>query len=942
MDSVLRFAFPATHTLLSSGWNISSVATGNVQTSNSSINSVSQAAAAATVATPTAASAAAASRAALFVSVGQQQSTGNLLDRPLTPTAAAGAAPLSATPSGQVMEGSSQTLAQVPMPVPISAPVAAESAADPQSQQPAGPATTAVAEDGPSTVEESHAPAAASASAAGVLCEHASIRSSHTGGTAGHQTIAGTSSAAPGSVPDSSAVGVPAGRHLRIRVLSAGGAGAVARRSSHIGRLRSDLRQSWGSGISLPATEGLEQQPQSLAGAFSAVQGAAVSPHLQRVLLEPGGLSTWGSGTVSRQSSFHSSQQQLISTEQIPVQQHHRQQQVVHLSHLSIRTTQQLYETGVRPMQQDRSGNQRESEQSDNMQDELHGLGSVGQEVEQWQQQHASSAEDSGSGLLHSDYGTYDSSVLELPAHTAGTAVDGGVHQPQEPAGEFETVAATTAACDTPQLRLIATCLPSATGSMPYSTAALQRTLVEDFVLYEEASAARQHVVGILVAVEQGDVIAGQRLLAPACAELVAATAPSPAINKLAAFATAPGAGAAVVSGTEAAASAALRAAGEYLRSVAGISKLLGMASSSRAALEPSATQQQLQQQQLIRALQRLARHLPGLSRLLANHPIASTMMAAAGGASLQGASAAAEPATAAALTESNSTGSDLNAAIADLVQLPELLQGLQFSVLLTQEQFTQRQQQLQQLATHAAAMLSQQAREVSQPAEGAAADAAAAAAAGRPVPSAVSASPSPVSASEASQMRERGFQAGLLFSSILASLGTYGAAAPQSQGSRLGPGAVQFSSMGFGVAPVMHGPGAVLLGYPYSGPAGAATTAGGGAGGIAGMFTPTGVGALLAGGLLAEGGVAGDSILEDTAADVLMHGAGARRITCNGLYELCATLARPSGSPTHQGLSAVGQHAGENPIDGQNLTSLSGHKRRLSSAEEQQSAAKR
>jgi hypothetical protein len=78
---------------------------------------------------------------------------------------------------------------------------------------------------------------------------------------------------------------------------------------------------------------------------------------------------------------------------------------------------------------------------------------------------------------------------------------------------------------------------------------------------------------------------------------------------------------------------------------------------------------------------------------------------------------------------------------------------------------------------------------------------------------------------------------------------------------------------------------------------------AGAAAGGLGmGMFAPTGTGALLSGGLLAEGGVAGDSILDD-----VLHG-NVRRITCHGLYELCAALAQPAGvqgSPP----SAVEQH---------------------------------
>jgi hypothetical protein len=68
------------------------------------------------------------------------------------------------------------------------------------------------------------------------------------------------------------------------------------------------------------------------------------------------------------------------------------------------------------------------------------------------------------------------------------------------------------------------------------------------------------------------------------------------------------------------------------------------------------------------------------------------------------------------------------------------------------------------------------------------------------------------------------------------------------------------------------------------------------------GMLAPTGTGALLSGGLLAEGGVAGDSILDD-----MLHG-NVRRITCHGLYELCAALAQPTGGVTSPPSAAAPQ----------------------------------
>jgi hypothetical protein len=117
-------------------------------------------------------------------------------------------------------------------------------------------------------------------------------------------------------------------------------------------------------------------------------------------------------------------------------------------------------------------------------------------------------------------------------------------------------------------------------------------------------------------------------------------------------------------------------------------------------------------------------------------------------------------------------------------------------------------------------------------------------------------------------------------------------------------------------------------------------------------MFTPTGVGAMLSGGLLAEGGVAGDSIIEDMAADMLLYGS--RRITCHGMYELCAALAG-HGSPPHpqpeQPADAAAAGASDSLADEtapaaaaeRAGSGLVGHKRRLSgSGAEEQPASKR
>jgi len=571
---------------------------------------------------------------------------------------------------------------------------------------------------------------------------------------------------------------------------------------------------------------------------------------------------------------------------------------------------------------------------------------------------------------------------------------------------------------------------------------ALQRALVEDFVLYEEASAARQHVVGILVAVEQGDAAAGQRLLAPTCAELIAATAPAAVPNRLAPYLSAPAVVSAAASATgsglsPAAVSAAVAcaAAEEYCRHTRGISRLLGSASSSRAALEASPKQlrQQRQQQQmlLVRALQQVSTRVPWLSRLLA--PLQQSMGLDAEGAQEGTAAATDRPegnaaqhagvaggraagATAATALQPRPSGSqhgqgagsagqeqqaaqqqqqeqdepcpmevqeqaavgdppgvggvsaqpaaagdesscpdaaagqqELKAAVVELImQLPELLHGLPGPALLTFEQYKQRHTQAQQLAAHAMQLLlpgAVSAEEGGGP-PAAAADGVAAELAASGLLAAASAAMAAsqgLAAGDAAagiNAGEHHSPAGHLFANILDSLrapgqgdaanqpeaaaagaaaaeaalsaayGSRSAASAAASGflsrtaafaaaNRLAEGLIRppsglpASSIGLSRAGSLAGPGQLgAWRLPASGggagAAGGLTTPGSMAG--MGMFAPTGTGALLSGGLLAEGGVAGDSIMDD-----VLHG-NVRRITCHGLYELCAALAQPAG----------------------------------------------
>ena len=71
-------------------------------------------------------------------------------------------------------------------------------------------------------------------------------------------------------------------------------------------------------------------------------------------------------------------------------------------------------------------------------------------------------------------------------------------------------------------------------NELPVELRPLQRALVEDFVLYDESSAARQHVVGWLVAVERGDASAVERILSPSSSDLLAATTPTRGATALA------------------------------------------------------------------------------------------------------------------------------------------------------------------------------------------------------------------------------------------------------------------------------------------------------------------------------------------------------------------------------------------------------------------------
>jgi hypothetical protein len=405
-------------------------------------------------------------------------------------------------------------------------------------------------------------------------------------------------------------------------------------------------------------------------------------------------------------------------------------------------------------------------------------------------------------------------------------------------------------------------------------------------------------------------------------------------------------------------------------------------------------------QQQLLRVLQRIGSQLPGLLQLLASQSPAAAAAAGAiagagGGAGeameVEGAGAvqglaAAQQQQQQRQQEAALPGSreqELESVLSDLVQLPELAQGL--PVLLTAEQHQQRQLQLQHLARRAVGMVG--------PEDGSAAGSAAAGNAGAGAeptgPAAAQLGGVAPATVPAAASTPREIQASLLFSSILASLGAAGGATggPVAIGSaaggppsrvqgRLGAGISQLGALpgsaaasagignaavgggaaaGSGLPPGLQtgplgllgaggapGPADGLMAAALGHPAAAAA-----ASGSTGMFTPTGVGAMLSGGLLAEGGVAGDSILEDMAADMLLYGG--RRITCHGMYELCAALAG-HGSPPHpqpeQPADAQAAGVSDSPAAEAEAAAgcgLAGQKRRMSSSgAEEQPARKR
>lgn len=557
----------------------------------------------------------------------------------------------------------------------------------------------------------------------------------------------------------------------------------------------------------------------------------------------------------------------------------------------------------------------------------------------------------------------------------------------------------------------------SSSSTAAQAVAALQRALVEDFVLYEEASAARQHVVGILVAVEQGDAAAGQRLLAPACAELVAATAPAAVPNRLAPFLNSPAVLTAATSARAAgagpegvASAAAVAAAEEYCRHVQGISRVVGSAGSCRAALEASPRQlrQQRQQQQalLVRALQQVSNRVPWLSRLLkplqqslgldsTGSQAAAAAASAEAGSQQQGgvahsrsdehqtAQQQAQQATAAqgqnmeveqpagqsVSAEADAGQNELQAAVVELImQLPELLHGLPGPALLSYEQYRQRYTQAQQLAAHAMQLLLPGAGED----EGAAAAAADGVAAELAASGLLAAASAAMAASQATPTAgpahggapgQHHASAGHLFANILDSLrgpgagagfeqaaGTQGAAeaalaaaygvrgaasaatgfltrtAAFAAANRLADGLIRpahgmpASSIGLSRVGSLAGAGQVgawrlPAGAAAAAAAGGLMTPGATAGLGMGAFAPTGTGALLSGGLLAEGGVAGDSILDD-----VLHG-NVRRITCHGLYELCAALAQPTGQGSPPAAAMGQQLGGEGAVE-----SVAGH----------------
>lgn len=1033
MDSVCRFAFPATHSLLASGWQLEAAAQRQEFPPAAPAASAATPRPAATMSVPAAAAAAAVTLAAASAA---SPAAGRVQQQAVEGASAPVAAELEGP--GQAPADSAGSELVVPVPVPDVQPLIAAAVPEhvvltsDESNHHGSLAASAAAivAAAAAAVQQQPEPSSSSTqqplprpAAAALLAEQCSVMISGTG----------SSSQQPGSPAGPS--GSAAGRYL-LRSRMQPGSGGASRRSSH---LRAELRQSWGSGVSLAGSEALAA-PQQQAQGQQQEPGTLLPLSVLRVLQEEELSGCWGSGTISRQSSLLPGQQASQSQHQPHSQQrqHPLAQQHIFLpqlvqAELDSRVAQQ-------PHMQQQAG-QLGLEALDEERSTALGLGNVGQDRQREQLAYQQVQGEAQPGMA-AEYeallgspailtgGASRGRLLDLPAFCLPGSADRGSCEHSAPsAATTEPVTDPNSSVQVTRPASAATAAATGSGAAtavglggviaavgtscnPLPT--LQRALVEDFVLYEEASAARQHVVGILVSIEHGDIAAGQRLLAPACGELIAATAPAPVPNRLAAAA------AAGTAANQAAGSTAVMAAVEHCKSAKGISKLLGMASTSRAALEPLPAQLQRQQRHLLRALQRIGSQLPGLSRMLASYQLGNGVAASGrDGADMPMppgpfALAAMQEAAAGVLQQESSHGAeavadrttvDLEAAMADLLSLPELAQGV--PVLLTQEQHQQRQQQVQQLASRAVAVLRRDeaaqntscssGNTVAFTGAGAGLGTRGEAAAVQPADSAMAAAAGVGVAAAGSAGGPRDIQAGLLFSSILASLGAAAASGVTGNAPGVGPVAAAPTGrmqgrLGAGVSllgtfpgsatgalpaaapPVPHTGALGLLGAGGApGPAdGLMAAAMGGASGSSGMFTPTGVGALLAGGLLAEGGVAGDSILEDMAADVLLYGAGGRRITCHGMYELCAAVARPvsdtGGSPAEatrqppqhpavapgeamdSATATAAQESVQNATGrisadgGSTHTGLAGHKRRLSltDPEEQQSGHRR
>lgn len=953
MDSVCRFAFPATHGLLAAGWQLQS--------------SSQQTAATGSAAAGIAAVQAAASQGRAQVQQEQQH--------------AAQVAQASQQQQQQHLQGLLGQQVQQSIALPVPAPAAL---------QPVGTLAAVVQQPGPELSQHQAVsqPRVGSdhGSSGGCLQvdsnQHAAAPSGTEAEPAGLSrwgSLATPAAPTPAAHAAVAAGTRPADPALQLRVQAAAGAAAAAAvgRSSGQGMA---CRQSWGSAGGADSQEHSMQQRQQSWGSEVSAAGASTAS-----CLSVGGLlqlCQHMAGPAPAAGPGQGPQQAGTSAGQ------------AHRAH--VWCCDGASSDGQQAAASIPAGGPAQQQQQPDQQCLLEGAGSIPAAPAGAMQVPQSPA----AQLPGAD------GILELPAAWQPSSTRNAALTKASCAGAREGAPAAGPTADAAIASVGTEARSSSSSTRGQAVAALQRALVEDFVLYEEASAARQHVVGILVAVEQGDAAAGQRLLAPACAELIAATAPAAVPNRLAPFLSSPAvANAAATARTaglgpaEASAAVAVAAAEEYCRHVQGISRLLGSASTSRAALEASPRQlrQQRQQQQvlLVRALQQVSNRVPWLSRLLT--PLQQSLgldtanenaVAAAAGAvpaqqqdsqvphrrsseqqatqhPHQGAAqehlAASEQAAVqlAHGAEADAGQSELQAAVVELImQLPELLHGLPGPALLTYEQYRQRYTQAQQLAAHAMQLLLPGAGAdegaAAAAADGVAAELAASGllAAASAAMAASQAAPSADPASNGGAPGQHQTSAGHLFANILDSLrgpgintgaehaaGTaeaalaaaYGAgrAAGSANGflsrtaafaaaNRLADGlirpahAMPAASIGLSRAGSLAGPGQLgawrlPVGAAVAGAASGLLTPGAGAaaGGLGlGMFAPTGTGALLSGGLLAEGGVAGDSILDD-----VLHG-NVRRITCHGLYELCAALAQPAGvqgSPT----AAVEQHQG-------------------------------